>query len=325
MPQALADRYRIIDLLWTTADGLASSTPESVQASSTPESVQASSTPESVQASSTPEVCNVPLLIGTSGWQYRDWRGTFYPAGVPAARWLECYAATFPTVENNGTFYRLAPRETFEQWRKRTPDGFVMAVKASRYLSHIRRLRDSAEPVARLLAAATGLGDRLGPVLLQLPPTMQAAPSLLDECLHEFSAQHAKLDAASERNLRVCVEFRHQSWETQEVRAILERHNAALCWSDRLGRPLGPLWRTASWGYLRLHEGAAQPWPRYGPQSLRSWLARIAAEFSRSADYYVYFNNDQHGAAPADAAALQVAADHAGWPVARPAAGSSSP
>ena len=100
----------------------------------------------------------MPLLVGTSGWQYKDWRGSFYPAGLPAARWLEHYAGHFTTVENNGTFYRLAARDTFGQWRARTPAGFVMAVKASRYLTHVRRLREPAEPVSRLLAAADGLG-----------------------------------------------------------------------------------------------------------------------------------------------------------------------
>jgi uncharacterized protein YecE (DUF72 family) len=113
----------------------------------------------------------MPLLIGTSGWQYRDWRGVLYPPGVPQRRWLEHYATQFATVENNNAFYRLPTRETFTQWAERTPAGFVMAVKASRYLTHIRRLRDPAEPVGRLLGAATGLGAALGPVLLQLPPT----------------------------------------------------------------------------------------------------------------------------------------------------------
>jgi uncharacterized protein YecE (DUF72 family) len=254
----------------------------------------------------------VPLLIGTSGWQYRDWRGSFYPDGVPTSRWLEHYATQFPTVENNGTFYRLAKADTFADWRSRTPDGFVMAIKASRYLTHIRRLRDPAEPVARLLAAAAGLGDRLGPVLVQLPPTMQADPALLDACLQEFATQSRTLKLARPR---VCVEFRHQSWETEPVKEILRRHNAALCWSDRLGRPQGPLWHTADWGYLRLHEGAATPWPRYGPQSLRTWVDRIRQTWPGTAEVFAYFNNDQNGAAPADAAALEAAAARSGWPV----------
>lgn len=264
----------------------------------------------------------MPLLIGTSGWQYRDWRGSFYPAGVPASRWLEYYATRFPTVENNGTFYRLAAPATFADWRARTPAGFVMTVKASRYLTHIRRLRDPAEPVSRLLAAAAGLGDRLGPVLLQLPPTMPANPAALDECLRQFAAEFRAGDHGG-GELRVCVEFRHKSWETSQIRGILRQHNAALCWSDRLGRPVSPPWRTADWGYLRLHEGTAQPWPRYGRQALASWLNRIAAAFPPDAHFYVYFNNDQHAAAPADATAFMEAAEKAGWPVAQPSAGAA--
>lgn len=251
----------------------------------------------------------MPLLVGTSGWQYRDWRGAFYPEKLPASRWLEEYAATFPTVENNGTFYRLASPETFADWRSRTPDGFLMAIKASRYLTHIRRLRDPAEPVARLMAAADRLGDRLGPVLLQLPPTMRADAAALDDCLGQF---HAHDRARAGGRLRICVEFRHPSWWTAEIRQVLEGRNAALCWADRLGRPLGELWRTADWGYLRLHEGAAQPWPRYGRPALRSWLGRIADNWPADADFFAYFNNDQNAAAPADAAELGQLAAAAG-------------
>jgi uncharacterized protein YecE (DUF72 family) len=258
----------------------------------------------------------VPLFVGTSGWQYKDWRGPFYPEHVPVSKWLEQYATRFPTVENNGTFYRLAAPDTFAAWQARTPAGFLMAVKASRYLTHVRRLREPAEPVARLLRAAAALGDRLGPVLLQLPPTMPADASALDECLAQFSRQFAALPPTAARQLRVCVEFRHESWLTQEIRDILTAHNAALCWSDRRARPLGPLWRTADWGYIRFHEGAAEPWPRYGSQSLRSWLNRISGCFASEADIFAYFNNDQCAAAPADADALIRLADKAGWPAA---------
>jgi uncharacterized protein YecE (DUF72 family) len=264
----------------------------------------------------------LPLLIGTSGWQYRDWRGDFYPAGVPVSRWLEYYAEQFPVVENDGTFYRLASRDTFASWRERTPARFTMAIKASRYLTHIRRLRDPAEPVARLLSAAGGLGDRLGPVLLQLPPTLQANPALLAECLSQFATGFARLDAPA--GDRVCVEFRHPSWLTEDVRSILTEHNAALCWSDRGARPLGPLWRTADWGYVRFHEGAAQPWPRYGSQSLKSWLKRISDTFAPEADVFAFFNNDQFCAAPHDAVALADLANRAGWPAPRPAPATSN-
>jgi len=236
----------------------------------------------------------MPILVGTSGWQYRDWRGVLYPPGVPQRSWLEYYAGRYTTVENNASFYRLPSQQTFADWRARTPEGFLMAVKASRYLTHIRRLRDPAEPVGRLLRAAAGLGDRLGPVLLQLPPTMAADVGALDECLREFARFP----------VRVAVEFRHQSWWTGEARQVLERHGAALCWADRLGSPLSPLWRTADWGYLRFHEGAAQPWPRYGAQALRSWVQRTAGAWPDGADVFAYFNNDQAGAAIYDAASF---------------------
>jgi uncharacterized protein YecE (DUF72 family) len=271
----------------------------------------------------------VPLIVGTSGWQYRDWRGAFYPERLPVAKWLEHYAARFPAVENNGTFYRLPAADTFASWRARTPAGFLMGVKASRYLTHVRRLRDPAEPVGRLLGVATTLGDRLGPVLLQLPPTMQANPAALDQCLAQFSAQFAGLARSQLREshpacLRVCVEFRHDSWLTQEIETILAAHNAALCWSDRRGRPLGPLCRTADWGYVRFHEGGARPWPRYGRQALRTWVSRVTDSFPPGADVFAYFNNDQLAAAPADADALVSIADQAGWPVRRPAPAGSA-
>ncbi|NUT19633.1 MAG: DUF72 domain-containing protein [Hamadaea sp.] len=227
------------------------------------------------------------LVIGTSGWQYRDWRGRFYPADLAQAHWLEYYAERFATVEVNNAFYRLPKRSTFEQWRARTPDGFCVAVKMSRYLTHIKRLNEPAEPVARFLGRAEALGDRLGPVLLQLPPTLRADTDALIETLQRFP-----------RDVRVAVEPRHSSWWTDDVRRALEKHNAALSWADRGGRPVTPLWRTADFGYLRLHEGRAHPRPHYGRTALKTWLARIEDAFDAE-PVYVYFNND-HGAAATD-------------------------
>jgi uncharacterized protein YecE (DUF72 family) len=253
----------------------------------------------------------VPIFIGTSGWQYRHWRDVFYPADVPQKRWLEHYAEHYATVENDGTFYRLPARETFADWQARTPDDFVMAIKASRYLTHIRRLRDPAEPVARLMSNASGLGRRLGPVLLQLPPNLTADPDRLDACLAEF----AKVKGASP--VRVAVEPRHSSWWTDQTREVLAAHDAALCWADRRGRPVTPLWRTAGWCYLRFHEGAAQPWPRYGTAALRSWLDRIQTAWPNDVPVYVYFNNDQFGAAIADSVEFARLAHEAGHQVTR--------
>jgi uncharacterized protein YecE (DUF72 family) len=247
------------------------------------------------------------VLVGTSGWQYRDWRGPFYPPEVPQRRWLEHYAGRFATVENNGTFYRLPPRETFAGWRERVGGDFVMTVKASRYLTHVRRLRDPAEPVRRLLDAAAGLGARLGPVLLQLPPDLRAAPQLLDECLGRFPA-----------GIRVAVEPRHESWWTDQVRDVLAARNAALCWADRSGTAVAPAWRTADWGYLRFHQGDdGDDWPRYRAATLHAWADRIAATWAEGLDVYVYFNNDQRAAAPRDAAGFAAAVSARGREVTR--------
>lgn len=246
------------------------------------------------------------ILVGTSGWQYRDWRDRFYPPELPQKRWLEHYAAQFATVEVNNAFYRLPERSTFEQWRARTPDDFCIAVKMSRFLTHIRRLRTPEEPVARFLDRADGLGDRLGPVLLQLPPNLRADVAALDETLALFPP-----------HVRVAVEPRHPTWWTEDTRAVLTNRNAALCWADRGSRPVAPSWRTADWGYLRLHEGRASPRPRYGRAALRSWARRLADAFAPNERAYVYFNNDPGGAAILDAAAFAAAARRLGLEVTR--------
>jgi uncharacterized protein YecE (DUF72 family) len=226
------------------------------------------------------------IVLGTSGWQYKDWRGRFYPHGLPQKRWLEHYAENFCTVEINNAFYRLPERATFEQWRERTPADFCFAVKMSRYLTHIKRLKDPSEPIQRFFSRAEALGPKLGPVLFQLPPTLKRDTGLLDAALDLVPA-----------GVKVTVEPRHDSWWVDRTRQVLERHDAALCWADRHSRPLTPLWVTASWGYLRMHEGRAKPWPRYGRTALASWVRRIA----ELTTVYVYFNNDPGGAAITDA------------------------
>ncbi|MFJ9819769.1 DUF72 domain-containing protein [Streptomyces sp. NPDC101151] len=241
------------------------------------------------------------LFVGTSGWQYKDWRDVVYPTGVPARLWLEEYTRLFATVEINNAFYRLPSHENFAAWRDRVPADFVVAVKASRYLTHIKRLKDPGEPVHRLTTHAAGLGDRLGPVLLQLPPTLRADPPLLDACLACFPS-----------TTRVAVEPRHDSWWTRETREVLESRSAALCWADVQAHPVTPLWRTADWGYVRFHEGRAHPWPRYGRRSLETWVDRIATTWSEGHEVYAYFNNDPGGAAVEDAVTFGRAAARAG-------------
>jgi uncharacterized protein YecE (DUF72 family) len=230
------------------------------------------------------------LRVGTSGWQYRDWRGRLYPSKLAAAHWLEYYAAHFDTVEVNNTFYRLPARETFSDWAARVPDDFEFAIKASRYLTHYKRLREPEEPVARLLAHAEPMLRRLGVVLLQLPPDLACVPADLDRTLDAFSEQ-----------VRVAVEPRHESWWNRDVRAVLEKHSAALCLADRGSRLVTPLWRTADWTYVRFHFGRAQPSSCYGVRALTTWTERIADLFGDDVDGYVYFNNDAHGCAVRDA------------------------
>jgi uncharacterized protein YecE (DUF72 family) len=247
----------------------------------------------------------VTIRIGTSGWQYRDWRGPVYPLGLGQGRWLEHYALLFDTVESNNAFYRLPERRTFEAWAARTPDDFAMAVKASRYLTHIKRLREPEEAVDRLVERASGLGPKLGPVLLQLPPRFRADAERLDRTLARFPD-----------GWRLAVEVRDPSWEHDEVRAVLAARGAALCLADRRG-PLRPLWRTTPWTYLRFHEGTATPRPCYGSRALDGWARRLVDGWGADAEAWVYFNNDPRGCAPANALAFANACRRAGMAVGR--------
>jgi len=231
----------------------------------------------------------MPVMIGTSGWQYDSWRERFYPRSIARAAWLEHFSAHFDTVESNNAFYRLPERSTFESWARRTPDGFVMAVKVSRYLTHTRRLQEPAEPVARFVGRVMGLGPKLGPVLLQLPPTMRVDVGRLRDTLARFPA-----------GVRVAAEFRHASWQTDAVRSLLADRGAALCLADRRG-PLEPLWRTADWGYIRFHEGCSRPGPCYGRPALAAWSRRVATMWPPEAEVFAYFNNDPLACAVRDA------------------------
>jgi uncharacterized protein YecE (DUF72 family) len=226
------------------------------------------------------------IRVGTSGWQYADWRGVCYPPKLPQREWLAAYADIFDTVEVNSSFYRLPTVETVRRWADTVPDGFVMAIKASRYLTHIKRLREPEEPVERLLAVLQPLRDRglLGPILVQLPPDLPIELDRLAVTLDRFPAE-----------VRVAVEPRHASWFTQAVHDLLAEHDAALAWADREGRSVGPLWATASWRYLRLHHGRAR-WG-YDNRDLTRWTSRLV----EAGDGYAFANNDPGGAAVKDA------------------------
>jgi uncharacterized protein YecE (DUF72 family) len=243
--------------------------------------------------------------IGTSGWQYDDWRGPFYPARLPQRAWLEAYAERFATVESNNAFYRLPERRVFEAWAERTPPDFVMAVKVSRFLTHIKRLRAPAEPVDRFVRRVRGLGNKLGPVLLQLPPQLRIDRGRLEATLDRFPP-----------DVRVAVEFRHESWFDDEIRQVLTDRRVAFCLADRRG-VLGPTWRTTDWTYLRFHEGRSRERPRYGQAALEAWARRLADHWPASADVFVYFNNDPRAAAPRDAARFARLVERTGRRVSR--------
>ena len=247
----------------------------------------------------------MPVLVGTSGWQYRDWRGSFYPEKGPQSAWLEHYAERFATVEVNNAFYRLPEPATFAAWAARTPADFVVGVKMSRYLTHIKRLKNPEEPVERFVRHASNLGAKLGPVLLQLPPNLKADFAALERTLARFPA-----------DWRLAVEVRHPSWLTGELRDVLTRHGAAFCLADRKNERT-PLWRTADWGYLRLHEGTATPRPCYGDGALRSWAERVTECWSDAEDVYVYFNNDPNACAVANARTFAHAVERLGRVVTR--------
>lgn len=227
--------------------------------------------------------------VGTSGWQYRHWRGGFYPVGLPGSRWLTHYAERFPTVEVNASFYRLPRRETVEGWARTVPAGFVLTFKASRYVTHIRRLRDCAEPLARMWDVFTGAGPALGPVLFQLPPTLRADEHLLRGFIGSLPP-----------GMRAAFEFRHPSWFTPAVFDALGGHEAALVHADHPGtRAEVPA--IGGWSYLRFHQGA-RTGTGYRRSKLRRYADAVAATPGR--DVFAYFNNDADGAAPRDAVVL---------------------
>jgi uncharacterized protein YecE (DUF72 family) len=233
------------------------------------------------------------VRIGTSGWNYRHWRGVFYPPGLPTARWLEFYAREFPTVELNYSFYRLPTPANFATWREQVPDGFDFAVKGNRFITHLRRLADPAEPLARFFASAAALGSCTGPILWQLPPRFRCDLPRLGAFL-----------AALPRDYRHAFEFRDDSWFTQAVYDLLAANDAALCWADR-GGETSPLVRTTTWAYVRLHGGLGDGWA-YLDVPLRRWADRIADERARGLTVYAYFNNDPHGHAINDARRLRL-------------------
>ncbi len=235
------------------------------------------------------------VRIGCSGWQYDSWRGRLYPEGEPKRRWLELYAQTFDTVEVNSTFYRLARRSAVEGWVDQTPPEFTFAVKASRYLTHIKRLTGLEEGIKRFYDPLEPLltGERLGPVLWQLPENFHRD----DERLHGWLAA---LPPG-----RHTIEFRHESWFVPEVLEALRAARVALTIGDHPERPFQSYKATADWRFIRFHYGHRGRRGNYSLRELSEWAERIRQWRRRSETVWAYFNNDWEGFAPANAITLR--------------------
>jgi uncharacterized protein YecE (DUF72 family) len=231
--------------------------------------------------------------IGTSGWHYKHWVGDFYPPRFAPAKMLAWYAREFHTVEVNNSFYRLPEEKTFRDWAEIVPPGFIFAVKASRFLTHIKRLKDAQDPINLFFSRAKHLGSRLGPVLFQLPPKWKSDLGRLGEFLALLPKKH-----------QYAIEFRDESWYTEQIRDLLSRHNVALCVHD---------WHAADWArdltanftYVRFHGTSGRYAGNYPDDLLNNWAGQIQSWASELSEIYLYFNNDVGGHAVRNARALR--------------------
>ena len=240
---------------------------------------------------STPE--RGPIRIGCSGWVYKHWRGIFYAASLPQTRWFERYSEEFDTVEINNSFYRLPKPETFDKWRKQAPPGFCYAVKANRFLTQAKKLKDCEEPMERMMTAVQHLGDRLGPMLYQLPPSMKINLDRLETFLQILP-----------RDVTSVFEFRNMSWYEAETYLLLDRYGASFCVHDMPGSTsnriaVGPI------AYVRLHGGEGKYWGRYSDERLLSWTDWLLDQARQGRSCWCYFNNDIHGHAIDDPRTLK--------------------
>jgi uncharacterized protein YecE (DUF72 family) len=235
-----------------------------------------------------------PVRVGCSGWNYAHWRELVYPKGLPARRWLACYAELFDTVEVNNTFYRLPRRESVATWVAETPPGFLFAVKASRYLTHMKRLTDLGRGLERFYERIDPLvrSPKMGPVLWQLPENLHRDDDRLGSAL-------AGLPAG-----RHCFEFRHPSWFGEEVYALLREYGAALVIGDHPERPFQTYELTADWTFIRFHYGSRGRGGNYSERELEEWARQIEG-WRECADVYAYFNNDWKGYAVVNALLLR--------------------
>lgn len=238
------------------------------------------------------------LFIGTSGWNYYDWKGHFYPADLKPKEYLAHYARHFHTTEVNYSFYHLPKITTYQNWAAQVPEDFVFSVKASRAITHIRRLREATEAWQKFLENASVLGRRLGPILLQFPPSFKKNTELLAAFLQE--SHHLK----EFKGLSLAFEFRHASWFDREVCEILKKHVGALVVAHSLRYPQAPFVPTARFVYVRLHGPGALFASSYSEDQLSDWAAQVKCWMASGKSVYVYFNNDFRGYAIENAKTL---------------------
>jgi uncharacterized protein YecE (DUF72 family) len=235
------------------------------------------------------------IWIGTSGWTYDDWRGPFYPRDVAKRRWLDWYANQFATTEINGSFYRTPSLETVRRWRDETPDDFLFAWKASKFITHWKRLGDDSPKSLKLMnTRLRALGSKLGPVLFQLPAHFEADIERLESFLAMLRG----------RRHRYVFEFRHESWYAAKVLALLHEHDVALCLSDHHQAP-APWKATARHVYVRGHGPGGHYKNHYPETELKTWAESIRRWRRGGREVFVYFDNDQKSAAPKDAHRLR--------------------
>lgn len=234
-----------------------------------------------------------PVRVGCSGWNYADWREVLYPKGLPTSRWLERYAEVFDTVEVNNTFYRLPSRDAVARWVEQTPDSFLFTVKASRFLTHMKRLTDMGRGVERFYERIEPLADspKMGPVLWQLPESFRRDDERLAQALQGLPPG------------RHCFEFRHPSWFEGDVYALLREHGVALVIGDHPERQFQSHEMTAGWTLVRFHYGHRGRGGNYSNAELDTWKRRIAA-WHRRVEVLAYFNNDWNGYAVRNAQRL---------------------
>ena len=237
---------------------------------------------------------DAPIHIGTSGWHYKHWSGTYYPANLAAGDYLDYYCKRFQTVEINNSFYQLPEVETLESWRETVSGDFTFAVKANRYITHMKNLKDAQEAVENFLERVVILGDQLGPILFQLPPKWDLNLERLRTFLQGLP-----------QDFRYTFEFRDPRWFDDDVLALLREHQAAFCIYHLKGR-LSPREVTADFVYIRLHGPLEEAYQgKYGKDQLAGWAGAIAAWARQGKDVYCYFDNDMEGFAPENATELK--------------------